>query len=331
MSSILDNKNLINISYNRYFLLAPLEKKIDQTGKDAQFFKQLNPYIEKIWQSSQSTKQTSLLEESLVELDNDPSHEQQPGCDNALWSRLCAARRRKINKELEIKFATQKLDDITNFIRKRDRDLQSLHKLLEERKCQLDSLIKDYNRNQTNLELQLLIKQGFVEVNINQFTLLHDYDDALLIQREQVEELNKQIIVLGESKVSHMIRNKEFKKRFYHLEWELSEMLMRYEDLQTKLGDIRRFKITSEIRKYLQSNDYDSLISTQITNTERTIQMLQENHEKTMAQKLARLRQYEIHQGEKLKKENEKAKKEIEEMNVVLHETKFIHEQNRKL
>lgn len=50
-----------------------------------------------------------------------------------------------------------------------------------------------------------------------------------------------------------------------------------------------------------------------------------------MAQKLARLRQYEIHQGEKLKKENEKAKKEIEEMNVVLHETKFIHEQNRKL
>lgn len=91
--------------------------------------------------------------------------------------------------------------------------------MLEERKCQLDSLIKDYNRNQTNLELQLLIKQGFVEVNINQFTLLHDYDDALLIQREQVEELNKQIIVLGESKVSHMIRNKEFKKRFYHLEW----------------------------------------------------------------------------------------------------------------
>ncbi|RTG89292.1 uncharacterized protein DC041_0003909 [Schistosoma bovis] len=257
----------------KYFLLAPLEKKIDQTGKDAQFSKQLNPYIEKIWQSSQSTKQTSLLEESLVELDNDPSREQQPGCDNALWSRLCAARRRKINKELEIKFATQKLDDITNFIRKRDRDLQSLHKLLEERKCQLDSLIKDYNRNQTNLELQLLIKQGFVEVNINQFTLLHDYDDALLIQREQVEELNKQII-------------------------------------------------------YLQSNDYDSLINTQITNTERTIQMLQENHEKTMAQKLARLRQYEIHQGEKLKKENEKAKKEIEEMNVVLHETKFIHEQN---
>ncbi|CAH8568765.1 unnamed protein product [Schistosoma guineensis] len=312
----------------KYFLLAPLEKKIDQTGKDAQFSKQLNPYIEKIWQSSQSTKQTSLLEESLVELDNDPSREQQPGCDNALWSRLCAARRRKINKELEIKFATQKLDDITNFIRKRDRDLQSLHKLLEERKCQLDSLIKDYNRNQTNLELQLLIKQGFVEVNINQFTLLHDYDDALLIQREQVEELNKQIIVLGESKVSHMIRNKEFKKRFYHLEWELSEMLMHYEDLQTKLGDIRRFKITSEIRKYLQSNDYDSLINTQITNTERTIQMLQENHEKTMAQKLARLRQYEIHQGEKLKKENEKAKKEIEEMNVVLHETKFIHEQN---
>uniref|UniRef100_A0A3Q0KL58 Cilia- and flagella-associated protein 43 n=1 Tax=Schistosoma mansoni TaxID=6183 RepID=A0A3Q0KL58_SCHMA len=304
----------------KHFLLAPLEKKIDQSGKDTQSSKQLNPYIEKICQSTQSTKQTSLLEESLVELDNDPSHEQQPGCDNALWSRLCAARRRKINKELEIKFATQKLDDITNFIRKRDGDLQSLHKLLEERKCQLNNLIKDYNRNQTDLELQLLIKQGFVEVNINQSTLLHDYNDALLIQREQVEELNKQIIILGESINGFMLKK-----------LELSEMLMRYEDLQTKLGDIRRFKITSEIRKYLQSNDYDSLINTQITNTERTIQMLQENHEKTMAQKLARLRHYEIYQDEKLKKENEKAKKEIEELNVVLHETKFIHEQNHMI
>ncbi|CAH8562610.1 unnamed protein product [Heterobilharzia americana] len=211
---------------------------------------------------------------------------------------------------------------------KREIDLQSVNKLLETRKQQLTSLIEDYHRDQTDLELQLLIKQGFVEVNINQLTLLHDYNDALLVQREQVEELNQQIITLGESKVSHMIKNKEFKKRFYHLEWELREMLMHYEDLQSKLCDIRRFKITSEIQKYLHSNDYDALISAQITNTERTIQVLRENHEKAMAQKLARLRRYNIQQSEKLKKDNEQARKDIEEFNIILHETKFIHEQS---
>ncbi|VDQ02635.1 unnamed protein product [Trichobilharzia regenti] len=105
-------------------------------------------------------------------------------------------------------------------------------------------------------------------------------------------------------------------------------MLMHYEDLQNKLCDIKRFKITSEIQKYLHSNDYDALISTHIANTEHTIQMLRENHEKAMNQKLARLRRYEVQQSEKLKKENEKAKKDIEELNIALHETKFIHEQS---
>ncbi|CAH8591961.1 unnamed protein product [Heterobilharzia americana] len=312
----------------KYTVLVQSGKQFDRIKQDTQYSTQYNPYAEKIWQSSRSTKQTGALEESLEELDNDPSREQQLGCDNVVWSRLCAARRRKIYKEMEIKMAAQKLNDVSAFIRKREIDLQSVNKLLETRKQQLTSLIEDYHRDQTDLELQLLIKQGFVEVNINQLTLLHDYNDALLVQREQVEELNQQIITLGESKVSHMIKNKEFKKRFYHLEWELREMLMHYEDLQSKLCDIRRFKITSEIQKYLHSNDYDALISAQITNTERTIQVLRENHEKAMAQKLARLRRYNIQQSEKLKKDNEQARKDIEEFNIILHETKFIHEQS---
>nr|CAH8857002.1 unnamed protein product [Trichobilharzia regenti] len=302
-------------------------KHTDRGKHETRHSTQHNPYIEKIWQSSQSMKLNNLTE-GLDELDNDPSHEQQPGCDNALWHRLCASRRRKIYKEMEIKTCTQRLNDITTFVHRRENDLQSVNTAIETKNKQLTDLIEEYHRNQTDLELQLLVKQGFVEVNINPTTLLHDYDDALLVQREHVEELNKQIIALGESKVLHMTKSKDFKRRFYHLEWELREMLMHYEDLQNKLCDIKRFKITSEIQKYLHSNDYDALISTHIANTEHTIQMLRENHEKAMNQKLARLRRYEVQQSEKLKKENEKAKKDIEELNIALHETKFIHEQS---
>ncbi|VDQ00900.1 unnamed protein product [Trichobilharzia regenti] len=146
------------------------------------------------------------LTEGLDELDNDPSHEQQPGCDNALWHRLCASRRRKIYKEMEIKTCTQRLNDITTFVHRRENDLQSVNTAIETKNKQLTDLIEEYHRNQTDLELQLLVKQGFVEVNINPTTLLHDYDDALLVQREHVEELNKQIIALGESKVLHMTK-----------------------------------------------------------------------------------------------------------------------------
>lgn len=65
----------------------------------------------------------------------------------------------------------------------------------------------------------MLIKQGQVEVEVPEDYMVRDFSDALLIDRERVEALNRHIITLGESKVAHMIRNKEFKKRFYHLEW----------------------------------------------------------------------------------------------------------------
>ncbi|TPP63827.1 WDR96 [Fasciola gigantica] len=232
-----------------------------------------NPYVEKPTTRRVPTDQKAIVDEYIKELDNDPAHESQPGMDHTVWDRLCKYRRRKIEKEMEIKATALHLAEMNAFVQKREQELNQLANKRDSIRAELGNLLKDYHRNQTDLELQLLVKQGQVEIEVSENAMVHDFSDALLIDRERVEALNKHIITLGESKVAHMIKNKEFKKRFYHLEWELRQMLMQYEDLQAKQADIRKFKITREIQKYLECSDYDAVINSQILTIEQTINL----------------------------------------------------------
>ncbi|KAG5450032.1 Cilia- and flagella-associated protein 43 [Clonorchis sinensis] len=288
-----------------------------------------NPYSERVAHRRILGFTKKDLEECFRELDNDPAREGQPPLDNAVWERLCKYRRRKFEKEMEVKNNALKLADIHAFVQRREEELHAVRTHRETLVNDLNSSLKDYHRNQTDLELQLLVKQGQVEVDLVEGNLVRDYSDALLINRDQVEELNAHIIKFGEYKVAHLIRNKEFKRRFYHLEWELRRMLMQYEDVQTKLNDIRKFKITREVQKYLQTNDYDGMINAQVITLEHTMNLMRQTHAKAMEQKRRRLRRYQEVQGDKLKAENEKLKTDLKELNVELHETKFIHDQNR--
>ncbi|KER33331.1 hypothetical protein T265_12647 [Opisthorchis viverrini] len=288
-----------------------------------------NPYSEKAAHKRILGYTKKDLEECFRELDNDPAREGQPPLDNAVWERLCKYRRRKFEKEMQVKNNALKLADINAFVQRREEELRAVRARRETLINNLNSSLKDYHRNQTDLELQLLVKQGQVEVDLVEGNLVRDYSDALLINRDQVEELNAHIIKFGEYKVAHLIRNKEFKRRFYHLEWELRRMLMQYEDVQTKLNDIRKFKITREVQKYLQTNDYDGMINAQVVTLEHTMNLMRQTHAKAMEQKRRRLRRYQEVQGEKLKAENENLKTDLKELNVELHETKFIHDQNR--
>ncbi|CAL8091863.1 unnamed protein product [Calicophoron daubneyi] len=288
-----------------------------------------NPYVEKPSFKRQITDAKAVLDDSLHDIDNDPAREGQPGMDNAVWERLCRVRRRKVEKEMEVKATGARLNEINAFVQRRENELRAAQAKRERIQNDLKELDRDYHRNQTDLELQLLAKQGQVEIEVPEGALVHDYSDAQLIHRERVELLNKRIVTLGESKVQHMIRNKEFRKRFHHLEWELRQMLMQYEDLQDKLRDIRKFKITREVQKYLESNDYDGLINAEIATIEQTMALQRQTHEKLMGKKRKRLRRYQLHHDDKLQSDNKKAAKDLKELNVAFHETKFIYDQSR--
>lgn len=68
-----------------------------------------------------------------------------------------------------------------------------------------------------NLQIQLLMKQGQVEINPGAY--VHNFENCLLIHRNVVESLNKVIQVHGKQKITIMVDSKDFRKGIRQLEW----------------------------------------------------------------------------------------------------------------
>jgi cilia- and flagella-associated protein 43 len=147
-----------------------------------------------------------------------------------------------------------------------------------------------------------------------------------LIDKKRIEDLNEKICKLGEVKVQHMMEGKEFKKLFVHLEWELRRMLMEYNELQIRLKDIQRFRITREVQRYLDAENYEALIATELQKLDKAIEMLKSHHEKSMNEKRGRLKQITSVKTKKIDDKNSALLDDLKEMNVTLNERLQVYE-----
>lgn len=68
-----------------------------------------------------------------------------------------------------------------------------------------------------NLQIQLLMKQGQVEIEPTGY--VRRFDNTVLIHRGVVESINKVIETHGKQKISIMVDCKDFRKGIRQLEW----------------------------------------------------------------------------------------------------------------
>ncbi len=72
-------------------------------------------------------------------------------------------------------------------------------------------------RTHHNLQIQLLMKQGQVEIDSN--SNVHNFENFLLVHRGVVESLNKIIQDQGNQKITIMNDSKDYRKGIRQLEW----------------------------------------------------------------------------------------------------------------
>ena len=117
----------------------------------------------------------------------------------------------------------------------------------------VESVILVYTRD---CKLCFLTSETFEQVEVeNGSNFLTDHSSSILIFKRTVDELNKQVKLLGREKLDRMRQNMDFKRGIHLLEWEHRKLRMQAEDLQKKAKEIQTLKLTKEIQNRMQESN----------------------------------------------------------------------------
>ncbi|XP_047681450.1 cilia- and flagella-associated protein 43 isoform X6 [Prionailurus viverrinus] len=202
------------------------------------------------------------------------------GLDPLVWDHFCQTRRAKVENEQKVKQKAAGLMEMVAFLRRRTEEDEKLQQEIEKVFHERIVLQEEKVRFQLNLTIQILLKQGQVE--LENFQLLLEYPDAILINKSIIEDLNCVIRAQGQKKVASMMESKDVHKGIFQIEWEHKKMEMEMEDLNQKAWDIQMLFFSRDRQKYLNEPNYETLIAIQIGIMEQTIAVLDKTHKKNV-------------------------------------------------
>ncbi|KAM6329858.1 cilia- and flagella-associated protein 43 isoform 5-T5 [Podargus strigoides] len=262
----------------------------------------------------------TLLMKVVDELDS-PEH-MPDGLDPSMWERFCLARRKKIKSEELVKQKALTLAEMQAFLQRRMDDNEKIKSEIEDIFQELTWLQEEKVKLQLNLNIQLLLKQGQVEM---ESTEIPDYTDAVLINKSVIEELNRSILTQGGKKIASMVECKDFSKRIFQLEWEHKKVRMQIEDLKQRARDIVTLPISKDRHLFLTVPNYDSRIAHHISGMEQTLSIMDKLHKKNVKNHQKRIE--ELKKCMSLKEQaNYKLSLELKEMLASVSERRHIFE-----
>ncbi|XP_038613465.1 cilia- and flagella-associated protein 43 [Tachyglossus aculeatus] len=201
--------------------------------------------------------------------------------DPAVWKQFCMIRRMKVENEHQIKWKAANLMEMQAFLQRRIEEDEKVRLDMEKIGRELNILREEKMKFQLDLTIHLLLKQGQVE--LENFQLMLEYPDSILINRSIIEELNRVIRAQGQKKIASMVESKDFHKGIFQIEWEHKKMEMEMEDLNQKAWDIQMLYFSKDRQTYLNEPNYDSLIAHQISIMEQTLAVLDKTHKKDVS------------------------------------------------
>ncbi|KAM7072607.1 cilia- and flagella-associated protein 43 isoform 1-T1 [Molossus nigricans] len=218
------------------------------------------------------------LMKAMDELDN--IHNMPEGLDPLVWNHFCVTRRMKVENEQKVKQKAAGLMEMMAFLRRRVEEDEKMQREIEKVSHEFNLLQEEKVKFHLNLTIQILLKQGQVE--LENFQLLLEYSDAILINKNIIEDLNSVIRTQGQKKVASMTESKDIHKGIFQIEWEHKKMEMEMEDLNQKAWDIQMLFFSRERQKFLNEPNYETLIALQIGIMEQTIAVLDKTHKKNV-------------------------------------------------
>ncbi|KAM3606934.1 uncharacterized protein V6R79_025898 [Siganus canaliculatus] len=271
--------NLVEYLY-RLFKRRPRVQKMRTQTDDSS-----TPFMEQRVRGSLAPNALDKMLKAMEELD---SPENMPDVLNpSQWERFCFVRRAKVESEHKVKVNALTLAEMQAFLQKRRDEDKAAQEEIKNLSDELESLHKEKNRFLMNIMVQVLLKQGQVELSATDLTV--DYTDSVLHHRGVVEDLNGAIRTLAEEKIASMVKCKGFWKGIRQMLWEHKRLEMHIEDLRNKARDIQALQITEDHQDYLNEIDRDNLVFKQVASLEKNIDFQEKSHQQNVQHCLRRI------------------------------------------
>ncbi|XP_042289784.1 cilia- and flagella-associated protein 43 isoform X1 [Thunnus maccoyii] len=280
-----------------------------------------NPFKEQSLCGSLAPDGLGKMMMAMEELD---AQENMPeGLNPVIWERFCLVRRTKVESEQKVRVKALALAEMQAFLQKRRDEDKAAQQEIRNLTDELESLHKEKHRFLTDIMVQVLLKQGQVEVSTTGFT--PDYSDSVLLHRSVVEDLNSTIRTLGEQKIAAMVETKDLRKGIIQLEWENKMRRMQIEDLKNKARDIQMLRLSEDQKEYLNKTDLDSRVSKQVSTLKKTIAFQEKTHLKDVEIRKNKIKQLSRKAAMKAEK-NAVLDQQIHDMQVTVAEMRHLYQ-----
>ncbi|XP_036145766.1 cilia- and flagella-associated protein 43 [Monomorium pharaonis] len=173
------------------------------------------------------------------------------------WRTMCRLRRMKIEIETKVRCCAVEIAEAEQTLSFYQKAMQSADNVVTCKKTSLDDMEKSLAHRAQEMEVQLILKMGQIEVQLQGCP--SDYANAVLVMREELLRVNDCIVETGKRKLAAMHKSMHLRKIVSQHEWKHTCAKMIMEDLQRDLKDIREFKITRNVLEFL--NNYPCSIS----------------------------------------------------------------------
>lgn len=272
-----------------YDALVAQDKQLEKGFRTRREFADCGPIIDILFKLFKKRPKRHITDFAVPPLDK--ATDCPEGLDDSLWNKVVELRQQKIESESALRFKMSELADLTAFLNKRLTVDEELSKKLEETQVALSNRAEQRVKDQLDLELIVLLKQGQVEVQVS-----NDFDpnfaSAMLIPRSIVEDLNASLRKLAQAKVAHLKQRMQLRKGIHALEWEHRRLDLEMDDIVENTKEVQLMRVTRDIAATSGVSEEDRMRK-EVELLTKTIGATEHAHALTVAEKrkaIARLR-----------------------------------------